>query len=1324
MIVDLDRSVRRLDTDATWSEPKPLSNYRYAPAYVLLGDPGAGKSTALDREQRETPRAELVTARDLRTVHAPGLPAGVETFFVDGLDEARVGAGDPRGPFDEIRARLRELAPRRVRVSCRELDWLGENDRSNLSKVVPREELFVLRLEPLSRDEQCRIVEAQSEIPDAEAFIAEAAERGVGGLLANPQTLVLLARVVAENGEFPPGRVEIFERACQILVREPNDDHRIALPNCVPEALVDAAGHMCAVALLSGSAGFSLPEAPEGDEFVPTSQFGATAALVERAARTRLFAGVGARRFIPAHANLAAFLAARALAGLVQKGLPKKRLLTLLSGYDGAPPTPLRSLAAWVAALSPALRGSLIERDSIAVLMYGDVGRFAREEKTLVLESIARDPAHLHESWWPTSAVGGLASEDMEPILRGILQDPEREGPQQKLVEVVVSALRDSAPSLELSQSLLDASRDETRWLQVRRAALNAWISSLRDESVRADRLRAVLAAIQGGQVNDPDAELLGTLLRALYPDDMEPTEVWNYLEPQSRLAINSFRMFWLEFDTRCPVDHLSAHLDHLTTTIGAIRPKLRELFLEGLPARLLARALEAHGEDLDPARLLAWLSVGLNEYGEPNSYRGDATGLHKVREWLEEHPNAQKTVIHFAFRTKQFGTLNSPEHRLNDLLYSSTLPKDIGPWHLSEAVAADDDEIAKEHLAEFVRALERSPSDVDTVLTDAYNRLRQQPERLRFLNASLSSPVPEGHFQSRIERQHLQAAWQEPERELLRAVRSELGNLRANCASPRLLYALAQRYFEGHTKLLTALGGDERLAEAAIEALRLSIERPDLPAPEQLVRLHSQNQESVFVWPVLIGLNDRHPEEVQRLEQIPLRAALVCRLSLPALAQEAAWYLRCLKERPELVAETLVLVAKALFKSGGTLLPDLYQLVHDEQYAEVARQATLPLLRAFPVRAKADQLPMLDQLLWGGLRLADRRKFLRTVRDKLGSRSMTPAQRTRWLAAGLAADPPLFLARLVEQVGASETQTASLATFFSSPEQIPWVTANLDEPAIEFLVRTIGRSFEPVGKDGVVTLREEASDRVRQLITQLSGSPEPTASEALQRLWSDPDLRKWRPFLEYARTAQRVVRRDASYRPPTPAAVMAALANGLPASAGDLRELVVDRLDRISEDLRRTNANLWRQFWTEDKQRNKPKDEDPCRDAVLPLLQRGLPEGCDAQPEGQYAKNRRADIRIASGKWNVPVEIKKDSHRDVWSAVQNQLLPRYTNDPGTEGLGIYLVLWFGPDRTPLSPEGRRPRDPDELRDQLLASLTPEERRRAAVIVMDVTPPD
>ena len=41
-------------------------------------------------------------------------------------------------------------------------------------------------------------------------------------------------------------------------------------------------------------------------------------------------------------------------------------------------------------------------------------------------------------------------------------------------------------------------------------------------------------------------------------------------------------------------------------------------------------------------------------------------------------------------------------------------------------------------------------------------------------------------------------------------------------------------------------------------------------------------------------------------------------------------------------------------------------------------------------------------------------------------------------------------------------------------------------------------------------------------------------------------------------------------------------------------------------------------------------------------------------------------------------VEIKKSIHRNLWSAIRNQLIAKYTRDPTAGGCGIYLVFWFG----------------------------------------------
>ncbi len=126
--------------------------------------------------------------------------------------------------------------------------------------------------------------------------------------------------------------------------------------------------------------------------------------------------------------------------------------------------------------------------------------------------------------------------------------------------------------------------------------------------------------------------------------------------------------------------------------------------------------------------------------------------------------------------------------------------------------------------------------------------------------------------------------------------------------------------------------------------------------------------------------------------------------------------------------------------------------------------------------------------------------------------------------------------------------------------------------------------------------------------------------------------------------------------------------------------------------------------------------------------MQALLPQEVDAQPEGQYAANRRADIRLACSGFHVPIEIKKQSHRALWRAARDQLVAKYTQDPATGGYGIFLVLWFGePEKTPLDETGTRPGSPEELRQRLEAciarQLAPDQARKIAVRVIDVSKP-
>ena len=1334
----VERTARRIEAGGSAGPPQPLAAYRETPAWVLLGDPGAGKTTAFEAEAGDDPeQPQFVSARDFLTFDPASRPEWRgRTLLIDGLDEVRAGSADARTPFDAVRTRLDELGKPRFRISCREADWLGNNDRQHLRAVSPNRKIVVFRLDPLTEDEVRRLCADWLGDSDPTGFFERVSDRGLEGLLGNPQNLELLARVFLESGDLPASRLETFEQASILLAKEQNEEHEIAGREVPVESVMDAAGRLCAVQLLSNSAGHCLSKRDEADGLIPISAYGNERRNDLLAAlRTRLFAAVGERHFRPAHAHLAAFLAARHLAGIAPT-VPASRILGLLAGHDGAPPASLRGLVAWLAATSRELRKPLIERDSAAVVVYGDVRAFEDDDRMLLLRELGRDPSRLHETYLPPAAMEGLLSPKTGPMLAKHLARRERDPTHQALAEVIAKAFSFARPGTGPSEIFSAVVDDPTYGMRVRLPALGAWIRSMGSQPDRVARLRRTLDSFRAKPASDPGRDLVGMLLAALYPDDLGPAEVWDYFDPPPGIIINSFHQFWKWLGTDCPDDDLPGHLDRLSDPERPVFADSSHTVFRELPLRLLARGLKAHGAKIEGSRLFLWLQVGMEAPGKLAPLgREPRVEARAVREWLREHPDIQKEVIRFALRTDEVRALESADHAVGEFLYRSPLPDDIGDWHLNEAVIAEDSHLTERHLRGVLKALDERPVAVDQVLADARRRLASRPAAISFLDRHLKSELPEGHFEHRIRWWHLLEDRKSPaDTDLVEAVRQQVESLRENRAPPALLHHLAAILWDvasqtdddtaDRCELAAALGGDTELVEAALAGITGAPERDELPTVTEILDLKRRNRVSLLESPVLVGLSMWPAAAVLRLEESRLRTALVFRLNRLGSGEDAAWYQACLRERPELVAEVLTVFGRRALSDGDHhSLQDFYQFAREKVYEPVAKQVTLPLLRSFPLRANKDQRILLVQLLQSALVHCDDSEVRRLIEDRTTLASMFPSQRANWFAAGIALDPDDFGARFLE-TAEPETRAAVLEAVYPAfhAHEIPRLNERLTPAVLEILIREIGTATSPRPAD-TISWDVGPALSVEGFIQRLSEHTGAEATRVLERLADDAPLAQWRSRLEGARAEQQIVRRDARYEVPTPENVLAALRDGAPANAGDLRELVVDRLERIAGEIRTTNASLWRQFWNEDTgDEGKPKHENACRDALLNLLRERLPEGCDAQPEGQYAGNRRADIKVTSGEWNVPVEIKKNRHSDLWRAVRNQLLPRYANDPATEGLGIYLVLWFGARVTAVAESGR-PGSPDALGEHLLRELTPAERRRAAVLVMDVTPP-
>ena len=1358
-------------------ESMPLSEFRSMPALVLLGDPGSGKTTEFERERDALgDRAEYLKARNFATLDIDSHPEWSDkVLFIDGLDEMRAGSGDGRVPLDEIRYRLDRLRPPGFRISCREADWLGHNDRESLEVISPDGQVTVVRLDPLDPRSIRKLLGSRIPASDVEGFIDKALRTGIQSLLDNPLTLQLLADAVRNGDNWPESRCETFEMACTELAQEWNEEHLIAV---VPEssgAVMDAAGYLSALHLLAGVDGYSLLPGPHSSSFVRLDRLEQLPAhlslgTLRRALGTRLFRAEGELAFVPIHRQVAEFLGGRYLARLVEEGLPARRITALMtSPEDGRVVTELRGISAWLATHSSEARRLLIDADPVGVGLYGDIVGFTHHEKERLLGSLAvfsgqgsllghgwRDGRDLGFRDGTAWAFRSLATAQMVPAITSLIDPEGGEAPDDRLMEFVL-VLLSKAPERELDQlarlvpDLEAILRDPERSHLVKLPTLDAYLHVAPSGDAKIRELRALLESVQDGSLPDPDDQLRGTLLGDLYPADLSPFEVWQYVTPHNPMFMGRFWSFWkrtlLEKSSNQQLclllDALSDRGSEFVKTVNR-----RRFGFEDLPVQLLARAMDVIGEEIDVSHLYGWLAATTAPIGWDH---GQNEHVKYVREWLEDRPHIQKAVV-----LEWLATNDHPDsfaryrRHFGDVLHKSRLPADFGLWCLDQAIglSATDTVLSKKLLKEAHGSLSCPSISVGLSIEAMRQRLRRHETLIRVLE-ELHRPPSTSESSALAEHEaEIQQQWQQrrdEERRLREEWASHLreneAELRANAFAPHNLHALALAYSgqlagesgpSTRARLTEFMGGDPRLVDAVTVALRSAAWRDDVPEVDGTVSLYLESRMPWLAQPVLVSMGQLadDPDRVHRLDDTHKRRALAMYYCFGGDDKARACHDTWFREDPVLVLDVLYRCALAGIRKGDGILPGVYDLDLVEDHSDLAHDTRLGLLEAFPTRIPQQQLRPFDHLIAKTLEHDATGRLEKIADRKLSLTSLGVSHRVRWLAVGALLSRGRGTEQLRTYLGQSERRVRHLADFFhnnrtNSGSLYSILSRHRDAAVYADLIDLLGRSYGPRALDGLVTLEIGASELIDYLINRLSSMADIEAQQGLARLVDEAGLARWRDRLSRALERQRVIYSDAAYRQPEIEQVQLTLDNQAPANAADLAGLLGDCLETITHRVRGDSTNLWRQFWNEGSYRRptEGKREESCRDVLLEALKHHLPSGVDAAPEGHYVADRRADIRVSYGGFNIPIEIKKNSHRDLWSALRNQLIDRYTTDPATSGYGIYLVLWFGPDQTTRPPDGSRPASPDELRRLLEGELTIDEARKIAVIVMDVTRP-
>ena len=1389
-IVDRTVSLVQTNQDASLNqEAIPLEDFDAEHGYVLLGEPGMGKTTEFSKASKRVAGLVIPVHRFIARDPRNHPEWRTKPLFLDGLDEARIGSGNPKEVINKVVSHLERLGTPRFRISCRSNSWLGANDLEEINSILDNEAIPVLQLNPLEHDSILRIISSYRE--DANLFAQQARDQGMGAFLSNPQLLNLLLRSV-DTGDWRNSPTMIFENACKDLVRERilgYSAERDFGPPPSHNSVLRAAGRLSALMLIANKIGWSVGNSENDYVLSLRDVEGNDRNALHVALDSALFVGDRSHR-TPLHRLFSEFLGAKYLHEKIQEGLSVQRVLSVLMGYDGNTLPDLRGLGAWLASFNPKARRILVHADPVAIAFNGDASSFSHGERRELLINLERSIDHHH--FWPSLAsLGALVGNQEASLVWELTGLPDRSEKRQILIYQLLRGVTHMYSVMSMKQDLTGDARPET----IRKNLLNIVYDSSWREGIRCEALHALnlilldnpngesifyklLTDLQLDFLRDKQNGLRGMVLDFLYPSELPPSEVWDYLVNRTvEYRQNTYFRFWHSLVDRTPESRITELIDSLCNHASDVIPKLANHRLLKIVPQLLARGLELCGDKLCIPDLYRWFEllkfdiqsaqlVVTNSSDQSNDrYVKEANTI--FQNWFSERATVQRKLILHDLITQE----SKINHDLTiGLKFVGRNPSSgFRSWCLLTAVEFwYSNPIAAEKLASWSVLLREewgAPLSEDLVEQIVSGTPGLCEWNRRRLIARDQSDLEETEWKKKLAKIH--DASRKRELEELEEIRKQQSELAKGNCSPVLLHRLATIYFDGlaspdedpKSHLASYFDGDTSLVQASLDGFRSLLDRDQLPDLSQIAQLHERSKMSYFALPFLAGMEEENKEIVDHLSDRGRRRAVGFHLvndspMVPAIPRGEnmsdlfafyknycpEWYHHTIMFYPEAVADSLVSIHSACVRAKFAPNQYLYELTHNPDYSVVAKLAVRRMFSVFPTRCSGKQLEFLRLVLWSTIQAhaMSIEELKKLVKKRLLRKHMDTAQRAQWLCAGLVADHHHCLPLFTEFLSTGRESRIRNVLGFLVPDGGKAILQDVNgwgSRELLQLIQAVGKSVQRTDFHDGARIRNNMEFSGRKfdslltlLVQELTSRSDEESVEVLASLSTDPHLDGWKGEITLAQEKQSEKLRETQRPDLNIEQIQKTLQGGAPANSSDLAALISEVLEDLGDRIRNGQTDDWRQYWDWDHKKKRPthpKHENECRDIPLSDLKEILRRyDIDAQPEGRNAEETRVDIRVSYGSdLSVPIEIKKNSHKKIWHGINDQLVPKYMRYPNSEGHGIYLVLWFGAEKKYMrmvSPRGGIPKNPEELKSMLIRQIDPELSSRIRVIVIDV----
>lgn len=1308
------------------SQAAQFEIFRHVPCLVLLGEPGIGKSNAIEQEfahameliesgVRDVKKIDLREVGDEASFYREAFESeemrawksgsGSMTLFIDSLDEGLMNM-DRVTPL--VVRGLKSLPTERLylRIACRTAEWpRGIEDA--LDAIWRTEQIQIRELLPLTKEQVVDAAKARA--VDPALFLAMLHERDLKPLAIKPITLNFLLDAFAEKRELARTRREVYEQGCLRLCEdERSSDGPSRSVLTAPQRLevvsrIAATLVFCKKAAVwtgqeqnfESAGGDNVREADlvGGTENDGTGPFQVTLAHVQEARRTGLFTSRGLERLGWAHQTYAEFLAARYV---VRHGLSAVQLRSLIRSADDPEQKlipQLQETVAWMVGWDKVLFHDVLTTDP-EVLLRSDVAIASLQQKQELV----------------TGLVAAFGTGALSHRNSGLFERYDR-----LKYDGIADTLRDILSSKSQNEKAKDCALDIAFRCQVKEVAPQACNIALDTNvsvQVRAtaahfvaqcggDTEKAKLKPLAYGVEEDQDDQLKGYSLQALWPSHLTASEVFDLLTaPKKPSFYGGYKAFWS------------------SVLLGHLSPQDMPVALEWLKRHQVKGGVEDQFDDLeDGVMFFGWKHLAAAPWIE--DYATAALQRIRERDWIVGGIDAH------AFST-ELGTNEDKRHLLvralvvqsgdddlgqlaymsgNTLLHEGDVLWMLGMVECSDGLEADKwsrlvqltfrydrtDEVAailllagrNEHLFKQFEQL-IGPTNLDDPATQELrtNELRWRERRKRPRPLLTPSPAErvESHLQ-RFEEGDMDAWWQlvhsqlklEPDSTPHRLdVEPDLtkfpGWINADGRTRSRMLDAAKKFLDvfdpGTDKWL---GIDYRYfpAEAGYKSLRLL----QSVAPDMLASLHADRWAG---W-VPIILHYLYSNEVSESDSSEVLAVLAY------------------SKAPEAVRTILPeLIRDEDRKDRFTTVLERLKSIWDESLSD----AVFPLIQEGGLRERTAQT-ILKQLFAKGYEPVF--AFTEGLIGQPGAEHRTVAvglllihmDEQRWSStwASVCADLDLAKAVLLDIADHMSRHSEKLV-------------AKLTEEQIAELFRFIEnhwpREQDPKTTHGTiyhVSPRMEMGYFRDSLLTHLRERGTKAACAVLEMIQKEYPLIEW---LTWAIQEARVNTRRKSWTPPTPQELRALCSDTLKRRIGgpnDLLAVVMESLERIHAWMVGETPQV-RLLWNDPDGRCWPIDENALSDYLKVELtkdldQRGVFIGreLEIRRTAPSTAGQRVDLRVTvsttddnglpSGSASVIVEVKGNWNAELETAMESQLVKRYLQENQCQH-GIYLVGWYG----------------------------------------------